>query len=419
MKKIILYLLTVLCTLYTVHLHAQAGMLWNKYYITGSMALGTGDRQYADTSAWLQLGKDTTKRGFLMPRVLLDSITTGKKGLFVYSLQDSVLYHFDGTKRVKYMTWKDTASIASKSYADGRYLKKADTASMLSPYLRKGGLSASGSGLNYNSSTGVLTSAPTLDHVLANGNTSTLGLNTGKLVSTAAVTASGGTARGMMLTSSLTANANNNIMSGLYISNTYNSGSFTNVQNNGLFVAQDNPTNSFTTNSVLAKGSGAQLVRAWSTTNSGSVFVTGDNSTTGKYNGFIGENQTASISYWIGQYSSNEDRIQFMLTPSRTEIVRMYSNAVLIGQTTNNNNGVLQITGTSIFNGNLGIKTNTTTSSIDINGSNGYNQLRLRISYTPTGTSDTNGSIGDFAWDDSYVYIKTNVGWKRLALASF
>jgi hypothetical protein len=38
---------------------------------------------------------------------------------------------------------------------------------------------------------------------------------------------------------------------------------------------------------------------------------------------------------------------------------------------------------------------------------------------TPTGTSDTQGEAGDMLYDDSYLYIKTSVGWKRVSLSTF
>jgi hypothetical protein len=58
------------------------------------------------------------------------------------------------------------------------------------------------------------------------------------------------------------------------------------------------------------------------------------------------------------------------------------------------------------------------TSKLDIAGI-GYNQLRLRTSYTPTNSADVNGNVGDVAWDDSHIYIKTSIGWKRTALEIF
>jgi hypothetical protein len=39
--------------------------------------------------------------------------------------------------------------------------------------------------------------------------------------------------------------------------------------------------------------------------------------------------------------------------------------------------------------------------------------------YTPSSSSDKNGNVGDVTWDDSYVYVKTNAGWKRSALSSW
>jgi hypothetical protein len=61
----------------------------------------------------------------------------------------------------------------------------------------------------------------------------------------------------------------------------------------------------------------------------------------------------------------------------------------------------------------------TPTAMLDINGSNGHSQLRLRTSYTPTSTKDPNGSAGNFSWDENYFYIKTSAGWKRAALSTF
>lgn len=70
-------------------------------------------------------------------------------------------------------------------------------------------------------------------------------------------------------------------------------------------------------------------------------------------------------------------------------------------------------------NGNVGIGIGVPTSLLHIKESTGYNQLRLETSYTPTGTADTNGNNGDFAWDNNFIYIKTSVGWKRTAISIF
>jgi hypothetical protein len=46
-------------------------------------------------------------------------------------------------------------------------------------------------------------------------------------------------------------------------------------------------------------------------------------------------------------------------------------------------------------------------------------QLNLSASFTPTGTADATGIVGDVARDDNYMYVKTSAGWKRSALSTF
>lgn len=107
MKKILL----ILVLLFSLKAEAQLGLLFNKYYITGSLSLGKGERNiFADTSALLEVGEDTTNRGVILSRVNGALVTT-KRGVFFYNLQDSTLYHMDGTNAVKYLTLKDTTLI--------------------------------------------------------------------------------------------------------------------------------------------------------------------------------------------------------------------------------------------------------------------------------------------------------------------
>jgi hypothetical protein len=58
-------------------------------------------------------------------------------------------------------------------------------------------------------------------------------------------------------------------------------------------------------------------------------------------------------------------------------------------------------------------------SSLYVSGTTGYNQLIVKTTYTPSGTTDTNGVLGDISWDASYVYVKTAAGWKRSGLATW
>lgn len=70
--------------------------------------------------------------------------------------------------------------------------------------------------------------------------------------------------------------------------------------------------------------------------------------------------------------------------------------------------------------GNVGIGAFVDISSkLTIKGDNGAAQLRLATPFTPTGTNDENGKTGNIAWDDDYVYVKTEFGWGRAALEQF
>jgi|GEM_PF-2231113 len=70
-------------------------------------------------------------------------------------------------------------------------------------------------------------------------------------------------------------------------------------------------------------------------------------------------------------------------------------------------------------NGLTAFGSHTPTAILDVNAATGYNQFRLRQTYTPTSTADTNGNTGDFSWDANFFYMKTAAGWKRAALSTF
>lgn len=71
-------------------------------------------------------------------------------------------------------------------------------------------------------------------------------------------------------------------------------------------------------------------------------------------------------------------------------------------------------------NGNIWVDITLPTSRIDIsNSTQPYNQLRIRNSYTPTSSSDSNGNVWDIARDSTYIYIKTSDWRKRTMLESF
>ena len=97
----------------------------------------------------------------------------------------------------------------------------------------------------------------------------------------------------------------------------------------------------------------------------------------------------------------------------------------------------------SIMGGNVGIGTTSPSYLLEISGNSGIvaqfsgrvrgvdavnddefvtkKQVEDSLStfYTPKGTSDQNGDVGDTTWDENYFYVKTNDGWKRAALETW
>jgi hypothetical protein len=61
---------------------------------------------------------------------------------------------------------------------------------------------------------------------------------------------------------------------------------------------------------------------------------------------------------------------------------------------------------------------------IDVNGNwvtnNDFIPNKITLpAYTPSGSTDTNGNLGNVTRDDDYLYIRTNSGWKRTNLENF
>lgn len=67
------------------------------------------------------------------------------------------------------------------------------------------------------------------------------------------------------------------------------------------------------------------------------------------------------------------------------------------------------------FGGKIGVGTTSPTSKLDVND----NRIRIRSKFTPSSSNDSNGNVGDIAWDDNYIYVKTTNGWKRATLQLF
>lgn len=102
--------------------YAQTGVTTAKYYITTSLSLGKLNAGvYADTSLWLDLGKDTTNKGFGLSKVILSTFATVKKGVYVYNIADSGLYQVDGGLKRRILNISDTVLIKQliAAYAGG------------------------------------------------------------------------------------------------------------------------------------------------------------------------------------------------------------------------------------------------------------------------------------------------------------
>lgn len=491
--KILLTLLSVL--LLATSVSAQTGKLMKRYYISGSLAIGKDNRTFADSSSWIDVGPDTTDRGIRFPKVLLDSINTTQRALFVYDLQDSVLYHFDGTKRIRYMTYKDTTFLKNNFLAQGgNAYGKAVTV-----------------GSKDNTNVDVITNNKTVMRVFANGNISVGGdTTTDNYAMNIDGTADDGVLKMYRNGSSVfmkTSTSNDNAYThSLEIGNhrikTKSYGiSFSSIDNEDQPVYSDivrikNVSNTSTYNvfkvlgasnepyltitglgqllvgmpeSEAIYGSIAQIkgglavnsiVNRYSSSQpylkiegnenlllqstngvNGAIFlgmsgVSPDfnypftsiersgviinrdvKPVAGSQNIVFNGLSVANIVDYSGVSGSSNIYRGILYNPSVTGNVEQ--RGVELANT--NGWGIYQTNSAvkNYFNGNTSFGSTSNTAKVDISGTAGYDQLRLRTSYTPTGTSDTNGNVGDVSWDDGYIYIKTSAGWKRSELLSF
>lgn len=92
------YKLLILLLISGLAAMAQKGIVMPKYFITGSTIVGTNEaNMFSDICAWLEIGKDSTDRGLLMPRVVDTSdVDSPKYGLVVYQIADSLPYFYNG-----------------------------------------------------------------------------------------------------------------------------------------------------------------------------------------------------------------------------------------------------------------------------------------------------------------------------------
>ena len=146
------------------------------------------------------------------------------------------------------------------------------------------------------------------------------------------------------------------------------------------------------------------------------------NNTIGSYNVSIGTggltanngDSNTSIGYQAGASNVSGDSNTFIGDGANCSLPNL-TNATAIGS------GAIVSQSGSIVLGNgfasVGIQTSAPTSKLHVVGDAGYNQFRMEVGFTPSGTTDTNGQVGNVAYDDDYIYIKTISGWGRTVLS--
>ena len=170
------------------------------------------------------------------------------------------------------------------------------------------------------------------------------------------------------------------------------------------------------------------------------------NTTSGNY-AFIGGGSLNTVSGHLsvvagGQYNITIDSFNFIGSGDKNHIAGKYS-AILCGYADT-------IAATGDYSYLFGINSNLTQDSTfmvdmphirfgdETNGyefpntdgsadqvmvTNGSGQLswtnKSPTAFTPANSGDSYGDVGNIAWDDDYVYVKTSNGWKRAQLSSW
>lgn len=508
MKRILIALLMLIPFI----ADAQTGLLLKRYYITGSLSVGKDGRGFADSSAWLQIGTDTTDRGVILPKVILDSIQTTARALYVYDLKDSVLYHFDGSKKVRYMTYKDTALVKQIVLANAPnlapYVQKTDSATwlptktfLLNNYFIKGGNSfgeVTALGTKDSQPLDLLTANTIRLRLFSNGNVS-IGATTDEnyklsVTGTARITneayiekaltfknntqgiqiLDGGTGYSSIMIGKNNGTYPSNIGRHVKIGNDNSSnstksfhyaiGSSNNLGAAGSFAIAIGTFNAILTEepSQTIIGDANTLNYSFSSTSRGQCIIGTNNSLLHPYSSVIGNYQQTTgnnqlifadgnpnasgggyrqVYFGSGPKSSLNGGIGAPVTINASGgngtdkaggLLRLAAGKstgaavapdIIFATTTTIASGsdLQTLTDRWYVKGETGRLSNNSnpTALLDVQAVNGYNQLRLRSSYTPGSTADANGQVGDVAWDADYIYLKTAAGWKRCALANF
>jgi len=130
---------------------------------------------------------------------------------------------------------------------------------------------------------------------------------------------------------------------------------------------------------------------------------------------------------------ANNGRVDDSLTFDHSQFSILYSGASEWSFTTKRENvnfnladwyyqqgqGFVYIDDTPKTEGKVGVGAWDPTAKLDVFGAAGYDQFRMRTPFTPKYSKDPRGHVGDLAWDNNYIYLKTRAGWKRVRLETF
>jgi len=128
MKKIILTTLILLpLFLSAQYINRDGYSIWQ-----GQMSVGKPNTTRAPSYSWLEVGKDSTTRGLLLPRVVNTSaVTAPGRGLVVYSIEDSSVKFYTGSQWLTPSTSAVGWGLSGNNITAGQFIGTTNSESLL------------------------------------------------------------------------------------------------------------------------------------------------------------------------------------------------------------------------------------------------------------------------------------------------
>lgn len=148
MRKLLLFLMLIAS--FPSISQNSSGITWDRYYITGSLAVGQATKNtWAQDALLLQIGKDTNNKGYRIPWVVdtANVVFPRPFGTEVGQLKDTTKYMWVGTRWISGKATTSNTDTASLSNRINQRVKYGDTANMLLPFAQKTALKDTASAL--------------------------------------------------------------------------------------------------------------------------------------------------------------------------------------------------------------------------------------------------------------------------------